>query len=95
MTFSRTDTVCRAADVLSAVLDHDCILLDIDAAKYLQLNPVGAEIWKRVESPVSVGELCQQLYARFDAAPETIDRDVIAFLAKLEARGMVTRNAAP
>jgi len=94
MAVCQTDTVHRA-DILSVELDHDCILVDIDAGKYLQLNPAGAEIWKALAAPVSVHELCQRLHARFAAPPQTIDADVIAFLEKLEARGMLIRNAAP
>ena len=95
MAFSAADTVSRAPGAIYAELDRDCILVDVEAGKYLQLNPVGAEIWKTLAAPVLVGELCRRLHARFDAPPETIDADVMAFLEKLEARGMLTKNAAP
>jgi Coenzyme PQQ synthesis protein D (PqqD) len=90
MALSLKDTICRAS-VLGAEIDRDYILVDIEAGDYLHLNPIGAEIWKAIETPITIEALCQRLQPRFDTTPQTIESDVIAFLEQLETRGLLTR----
>lgn len=91
MALTLKDTICRA-DVLAAELDQDCVLLDAEAGDYLQLNSIGAEIWKAIETPIVIDALCQRLCPRFNAPPRTIESDVIAFLEQLETRGLLIRS---
>lgn len=94
MALSLKDTICRAK-VLSAEIDRDYVLMDIEAGDYLQLNPIGAEIWKAIETPTMIEALCQRLRPRFDISPQIIESDVIAFLEQLETRGLLIRPEVP
>lgn len=54
----------------------------------LTLNVLGTEIWKRCDGR-SVDEIVADLLQEFDAAPDVIRSDALAFLAELEHRGFI------
>lgn len=88
MALSRKDTICRA-DVFTAQIKPDYVLVDIEAGDYLQLNAIGAEIWEAIATPILIEMLCKRLYPRFNVPPQAIEDDVLAFLEQLEKRGLL------
>ncbi len=86
------DVVQRAPGALAAEIDQEIIILDVNSAKYLSLNEVAAAIWRTLETPLSVDDLCQRLQSSFEAQPETITADVLAFLDRLDERGLLLRE---
>jgi hypothetical protein len=77
------------ADVLSAVLDGEAVLLHVGTKNYFRLNETGAAIWKGMERGLSPDELRERMCAEFDVAPEQAATELDRFLAELERRGLV------
>ena len=56
-----------------------------------QLDEVATFLWNRLERPCSVADLAGALCAEFEVDPERAERDVRAFLADLEKKGLAAR----
>lgn len=81
--------VVRSPDQAFAPVQDDLVLLHVESGKYFWANPVGAEVWARIEQPTRVRDLCNDLELRFDVSTERCRDDVTGFLAALEDRGLI------
>jgi hypothetical protein len=66
------------------------VLLDVHAGLVLAANPVGARIWQLLEQQRSCQEIARRLAHDHGIPIDRAHRDVVAFVAALEARGLVT-----
>ena len=64
-------------------------MMNATSGVYLNLTRVGGHIWKLLEQPMRMEELCTALEAEYEAGPEQIGREVREFLERLCARGAV------
>ena len=53
------------------------------------LEEVGARIWELIAEPRTVGEICDTLLDEYEVEPDVCERDVIALLGELAAKGFV------
>lgn len=81
--------VQRRPDLVSADMDGDVVMLDVELGKYFGLNPVGATIWEAMKSPVKISAICAQVLESFDVSPDMCREDTLAILSDMHARGMV------
>ena len=65
-------------------------LLDAEKGKYFGLEDTSLRIWQLLETPTSVADLCQQLIAEFDVAPDACREEVREFIAQLIKEGLVS-----
>ena len=83
-------TVRTSARALHQELEGAVVILDGESGKYFRLDAVGSQLWRFlcVEnlSPETTLTRLQALYA---APPEVLQRDVIAFLERLQAAGLI------
>lgn len=77
---SVTSTIQRDTDLLFSAVDQELVIFQINKCAYFSLDEVGADIWRRLETPVTVSALCSALADDYDAAPSDIERDVLALL---------------
>jgi len=89
MTFAPDTILARSSTPLSIEMDGEMVMMDVESGTYFNLDPIGTVIWKRLESPVRFDDLCRELQARYDAAPETIRADVAALLEQMRAHGLL------
>ncbi len=81
--------VVIAPDVLSSELGSEHVLLSLRDGMYYGLDDVGGEIWKLLQEPVSVADICRAIVEAYDVDPARCRRDVEALIAELEARQLV------
>jgi hypothetical protein len=72
----------------------EVILLDGESGTYLNLNPVGAELWGLVSQGAAPEALAERLRGRYELDEERARADVAAFLGDLRARGLVVAEGA-
>ena len=84
-----TTCIRRMDGVLSAEIDGEVVVLGVERGRYYGLDEIGAEIWRRIEAPISVETLCDDLAALYSAQPGEILNDVIELLAQLQAEDVV------
>ncbi|MEZ4466175.1 MAG: PqqD family protein [bacterium] len=76
--------------VVSRVIDGRALLLDAGQDRIERLNDVGSFIWALIRERRHAAEaLAEAVQAEFEVEPAEARADVQAFLAELEARGMV------
>lgn len=85
-----TDAVLRLADqVRYRVVDGEGVVLLQETAEALVVNGVGARLLDLLDAPRTVGDLMLQLEAEYEVEPQTLARDVQAFLGDLVQAGVV------
>ena len=82
-------TLVVAPDVLSSELGSEHVLLNLTDGTYYGLDEVGGEIWKRLQAPTTIAEICRALVDLFDVEPMRCRQDVETLLADLLAHGLI------
>jgi hypothetical protein len=83
----------RASPAVRASVSPDgLVLLDVKGGLVLASNPVGARIWQLIEQRCTRAEIIRQIVADYGIQIERAHRDVMAFVAALVARGLVTEE---
>jgi hypothetical protein len=75
--------VVRSPEPVAAEVGDGLVMLSVEEGKYFSLNPTAAAIWRRLESPMRIGELCDQIVEEFDISREHAVEAVPEFVAKL------------
>jgi hypothetical protein len=81
--------VRRSADHVSVEVDGELMLMSTSQGRYVGLDDIGSEIWRRLEHAQTAATLCASLADDFEAEPGVIDRDVSQFLAGLHKSGLL------
>jgi hypothetical protein len=90
--FSRSETI-----VSRTILDEH-LLVPVsgrlaDLEKIFSLGGAGAFVWELLDGERSLGVIRAAMVERYDAPPEEIGGDLLAFVADLERAGLVRREA--
>lgn len=84
----------RADDIVAREVGGETVLLDLEAGAYFGLNAVGGRIWEMLENgPRSLAELCDALEQEFSVERATLEADVAALAADLQANGLARQAA--
>ena len=85
----------RSADYLARDIQGQTVLIPLsggigvrDEPAY-SLNPTGAAVWRALDGGSTLGEVAGALAAGYDGERAAIERDVLALVTQLVARGMV------
>lgn len=76
-------------DVLTAELEGEAVLLNMDSRTYFQLNATAAAAWKRLEDGVSRADLVDHLCAEFEVEPDEAGREVDRLLEELMSAELI------
>ncbi|GBF33822.1 hypothetical protein DCCM_2933 [Desulfocucumis palustris] len=81
--------VAQATGLVAADMDGEKVMLNIEKGKYFGLNRVGSRIWELLEKPLTVQEMVAVLLKEYDVEEKNCRQDVLTYLSKLYARGLV------
>jgi hypothetical protein len=81
--------VVQDEEPVATMLDDEVVMLSARAGAYFGLNDAGTEIWKLIEKPRRVRDVCSALTGLFEGDADKIAIDVLAFLEELRGRGLV------
>jgi hypothetical protein len=79
----------RSAEMPSAPLGDDLLMMSLDLGRYFSLNGVGKRIWEILEYPTQPAAIVRQLVEEYDVTEETCAMQVDDFLKKLRERGLL------
>ncbi|MBP8273914.1 MAG: PqqD family protein [Acidobacteria bacterium] len=88
-TISHDTVVERVEGLLSAAVGTDVVVLHLEKNAYFDANAVGAEIWRELEQPRTVGSLVALLVAKYDVGAEDCRADVEKYLTQCLDAGLV------
>jgi hypothetical protein len=84
-----TSVVQRSDDLAVGAMGGELAMMSLHTGTYFVLDRVAARIWERMSNPVAIVDLVDELLELYDVAPNRCEADVLAFLQKLLARGLV------
>lgn len=87
--------ITRAAGFVTAPVEDELMMLNIEQGAYYSLDPIAAEIWGLLETPARARDLVETLRQAYDVTPEQCQADVLAFLEQLHANGMIVLDQKP
>jgi SynChlorMet cassette protein ScmD len=74
--------------VLREEFDDWAILFDPDTGDAFGLNPIGVQIWKRLDGNHSVEDILKDLREGFEDVPHEAESDLQEFIEDLVQRGL-------
>lgn len=86
---SLSSMIRRGEENLAAEIGNELVLMSTRRGNYYGLDAIGADIWHRLATPISVADLCLALSKEYEADADTINRDVLALLGHLAHEGLI------
>jgi len=81
--------VVRIPGILAAPVGEELVMFRADQGKYYALNEVAAAVWRRLEHPLSVARLCEELRQDFQVSPEQCLEEISHYLTELYGKGLI------
>lgn len=88
-TIEPTSVVTSSADLLCTEVEGEFVMMDMTAGLYFNLDPIGSDIWRQLQEPIEVTQLCHSLQERYEAPAEVIERDVLTLLRRLQEKNLI------
>ena len=83
MIFELHSVLRRQPGADEQTLDGEVVVLDAEGKLVRALNGTGARVWQLLDGRRTVQDICATIAEEFDAGPDLIRADVIAFLKDL------------
>ena len=81
----------RKNGLLTADMNGEAVMMDIETGKYYNLGDTGGRIWQLLDISRTPEQICQVLLQEYDVNRETCMSDVEKFLEELTQRGLVVK----
>ena len=81
--------VKHAVGIVSADMDGEKVMMNIEKGKYYGLDCIGSRIWELLEGPNTVRKVVGTLLKEYNVEEKNCQQDVLAFISKLYAQGLV------
>ena len=89
MDISLRDRLLAGEHVLFRQLDDEAVLLDLQSGTYFGLNDVGARAWQLILEHGRLSRVLEVLQEEYAAAPDTVERDLLALAGQLVDQKLV------
>ena len=89
MGINRDSKVVIGKTVSTSEIDNEKVMVDFETGKYFMIKGVGNDIWERVQAETSVDDLIASLLSEYEIDEPTCEKQVIAFLDKLNEYGFL------
>lgn len=86
--------VVASREQVSCDLGEEAAILGMKNSVYYGLNPVGARVWRLLQSPRSVGEICEAIVSEYNVTAERFEGDLIRLLQQMLQEGLVEQRMA-
>lgn len=74
---------------LGTAVDNQFVLMDMNGGKFFGLDDIATDVWRRLEQPIAVSDLCAACIADFTGDPRVIEADILRLLETLADHGLV------
>jgi hypothetical protein len=81
--------IANPAVIFQEQFDHWAVLVNLDTAGAVALNPTGVVVWKLIDGQRSVVDIVTAVEGHFKNVPDTVADDVSALLDALAEDGFV------
>ncbi len=70
-------------------LDGEAVLLNLETGIYFGLDEVGTRIWQLADQHRSLRAVLDALQLEYDAPPAAVESDLLRFVDRLAAKGLI------
>lgn len=84
-----TDKVVRRSDIVAVNMNDELVMMDIQSGKYFDMKGPAADIWKMLESEMTIESVVDKLMSLYDVERDECMKDTVAFLEQLESRKLI------
>jgi len=67
-------------EMVAAPMEDELVMFSLERGMYYGLDGIASEIWKRIEQPITVADLCAALLDEFEVDNETCQRETLELL---------------
>ena len=87
------DAAFRIPDeVIFRELDGEAVVLNLDTGIYFGLDAVCTRIWRLIEERKPLKAVLDTLIDEYEAPPDRLQRDLLAFVERLDNKGLLSRG---
>ena len=91
--FSGETVFRKVADLLESDVDEEIVALDMDKGQCYGLNAVGSRVWRLLDTPMSLEDICRTLQDEYEVEPALCREQIGRLLADLQSEGLVRAEA--
>lgn len=88
-TITDSATIAIAPDVLASEVGPEVVMLSLHDGTYYGLDGVGVEIWRLLQTPVTIPHIVAVLVETYDIDADRCRSDLLTVIATLADRGLV------
>lgn len=92
-TIDTLSLVTRFGDHISSRLDEELVIMSITNGKYYGLDPIARRIWKLLEQPRRVWEICALIGEEYEVERERCEADILALLRHMRREKLIAVKA--
>lgn len=81
--------IVRNSGLLDSEIDGETVMMSVEQGNYYGLNQVGTEIWKLIETPTVVRDVCKALVTEYKVDKDICEKEVLSFLNDLTSEKIV------
>lgn len=81
--------IVQNANLISAKVSDDTLIMNVETGKFIQINRSAAIIWEMIETPMTFASLCAALVERFDVSAETCEAEVRDWIEHMRALRLI------
>ena len=89
MALSIDTVVAHDEDQVFTIVEGEAVLMSVSNGKYYRLDDIGTRIWSMIETPKSIGALCDELEKEFSVERATCEADVTQLLEWMSSQNLV------
>ena len=90
MKLSPNSTIVVNKDIVSCDLVDEAAILNLKTGIYYGLDPVGARIWKLIQTPRQLYEILETLLNEYEVEKNHCQEDLIELIEQLAEKELVT-----
>ena len=79
----------RDPEIIGAEAGEDLVMVSIETGHYYGVSKIAKDIWRMIESPVTVSDLINHLMTNFEVDRACCEEQTLAFLEELLAEGLL------
>jgi hypothetical protein len=87
--------VSAAKDQICTEVGEDAVILNLLDGVYYGLNPLGAYIWKMIQQPRAVADICDAIMKEYTVERERCMNDLVTLLEDMAAHKLVEIQDGP
>jgi len=81
--------VVAVRDQVSCDLAGEAVILHLKSGVYYGLDAVAARVWRLIQTPITVSDICDRLLHEYDVDPGQCRRDLLILLEALAAHQLI------